>query len=62
MIPLTDKEKEYYEAPKKKNATYVKRSFTITKKKRRSINYIKKLEINVILQENVEVLHIPHVI
>ena len=60
MIPLTDKEKEYYE--NKKNATYVKKSFTKTKKKKRLTNYIKKLEIIVILQENFEEQHILFVI
>ena len=60
MIPLTDKEKEYYE--NKKNATYVKKSFTKTKKKKRLTNYIKKLEIIAILQENFEEHHMLFVI
>ena len=60
MIPLTDKEKEYYE--KQKNATYVKKSFTKTKKKKRLTNYIKKLEIIAILQENFEEQHMLFVI
>ena len=46
----------------KKNATYVKKSFTTTKKKRRLTNYIKKLEIIVILQENLEEQHMVFVI
>ena len=60
MIPLTDKEKEYYE--NKKNATYVKKSFTKTKKKKRLTNYTKKLEIIAILQENFEEQHMLFVI
>ena len=40
----------------KKNATYFKKDFTTTKKKKRFINYIEKLEINVILQGNLEEL------
>ena len=55
MIPLPDKEKEYYE--KQKNATYVKKSFTKTKKKKRLTNYIKNLEIIAILQGILEEQH-----
>ena len=40
----------------KKNATHVKKDFTKTKKKKRFIDYIEKLEINVILQGNLEEL------
>ena len=40
----------------KKNATYVKKGFTTTKNKKRFINYIEKLEIIVILRENLEEL------
>ena len=39
-----------------KNAAYVKKGFTTTKTKRRFTNYIEKLEIIVILQENLEEL------
>ena len=60
MIPLTDKKKNIMKS--KKNATYVKKSFTTTKKKRRLTNYIKKLEIIVILQENLEGQHMVFVI
>ena len=60
MVPLTDKEKEYSE--EQKNATYVKEGFTTTKKKRRFINYIEKLEIIVILQGNLEELPLVFVI
>ena len=60
MIPLTDKEKEYYE--EQKNATYVKIGFTTTKRKKRFINYIEKLEIIVILQGNLEELPMVFVI
>ena len=60
LVPLTDKEKEYYE--EQKNATYVKKGFTTTKKKRRFINYIEKLEIIVILQGNLEELPMVSVI
>ena len=34
MAPLTDKEKEYYE--EQKNATYVKKGFITTKRKKDS--------------------------
>ena len=61
MIPLTDKKKKNI-MKSKKNATYVKKSCTITKKKRRLINYIKKLEIIVISQGNVEEQHMVFVI
>ena len=40
----------------KKNATHVTKGFTVIKKKKRFINYIKKLEIIVILRENLEEL------
>ena len=60
MIPLTDKKKNIMKS--KKNATYVKKSFTTTKKKRRLTNYIKKLEIIVILQEDLEGQHMVFVI
>ena len=46
----------------KKNATYVKKGFTTIKKKRRFTNYIKKLEIAVILQGNLEELPMAFVI
>ena len=55
MTPLTDKEKKYYEE-QKKNATYIKKGFTTTKKNKKFINYIIKLEIIVILWGNLEEL------
>ena len=60
MILLTDKKKNIMKS--KKNATYVKKSCTITKKKRRLLNYIKKLEITVISQGNLEEQHMVFVI
>ena len=50
MIPLTHNEKRYYEN-KKKNVMYVKKGFVIIKNKKRCLNYIKKVEIIVILLE-----------
>ena len=46
----------------KKNATYIKKGFTTTKKKKRFINYIEKLEIIVILWGNLEELSTVFVI
>ena len=40
----------------KKNATYVKKSFVMIKIKNLNLNYTKKLEIIVIIQENLEQL------
>ena len=40
----------------KKNATYVRKSFAMIKMKKRNLEYIKKLEIIVITQENLEEL------
>ena len=44
MIPLTDNV----------NVTYVKKSFVMIKMKKRNLKYTKKLEIIVIIQENLE--------
>ena len=41
---------------RKKNATYVRKSFAMIKIKERNLEYTKKLEIIVITQENVEEL------
>ena len=41
---------------RKKNATYVRKSFAMIKMKERNLEYTKKLEIIVITQENVEEL------
>ena len=60
MTPLADDENRYYE--EQKNATYVKKRFAIIKNKKRDLNYTKKLEIIVILQENLEELLIAFVI
>ena len=38
----------------KKNVTYVKKSFVMIKMKKRNLKYTKKLEIIVIIQENLE--------
>ena len=63
MIPLTDKENKYYEVMKsKKNAAYVKKTFVIIKMKKWNLNYTKKLEIIVIIQENLQELLITFVI
>ena len=45
-----------------KNATYVKKSFSLIKIKKRNLNYTKKLDIIVIIQENLEGLLIAFVI
>ena len=47
---------------RKRNATYVKKSFVKIKMKKRNLNYTKKLEIIVIIQENLEELLIAFVI
>ena len=52
MIPLTDNENRSYE--KQKIVTYVKKSFVMIKMKKINLNYTKKLEIIVIIQENLE--------
>ena len=58
MIPLTDNENKFYE----ENVAYVKKSFVLIKMKKRNLNYTKKLEIIVIIQENLEELLIAFVI
>ena len=40
----------------KKNARYVKKSFVMIKMKKRILNYTKKIEIIVIIQENLDEL------
>ena len=45
-----------------KNATYVKKSFVIIKMEKRNLKYTKKLEIIVIMQENLEELLIAFAI
>ena len=44
------------------NVTYVKKGFVMIKMKKRNLNYTKKLEIIVIIQENLEKLLIAFVI
>ena len=60
MIPLTDEEIMYYE--KQNYVIYVKKSFVMIKMKKINLNYIKKLKIIVIIQENLEELLIAFVI
>ena len=60
MILLTDYENRSYE--EQKNVTYVKKSFVIIQTKKRNLNYTKKTEIIVIIQENLEELLIAIVI
>ena len=60
MILLTDNENRSYE--EQKNVTYVKKSFIIIQTKKRNLNYTKKTEIIVIIQENLEELLIAIVI
>ena len=60
MIPLTDEEIKFFE--EQKNATYAKKSFVMMKIKKINLNYTKKLEIIVILQENLEELLIAFAI
>ena len=57
MIPLTDNDfmkSKISFMESKKNATYVKNSFLLIKMKKRNLKYTKKLEIIVIIQENLE--------
>ena len=60
MIPLTDEGIKFFE--EQKNATYAKKSFVMMKIKKINLNYTKKLEIIVILQENLEELLIAFAI
>ena len=59
MIPLTDEEIEYYE--KQNVCDICQKDFVIIKIKKINLNCIKKLEIIVIIQENLEDLHIAFV-
>ena len=60
MIPLTDKENKFYE--EQENPTYVKKSFIMMKMKKRNLKHTKKLEIIVIILENLKGLLIVFVI
>ena len=54
MIRLTDKEPESYE---KQNVCHIyQKEFCYKKNKKKVLNYIKKLDIIVIIQENLEEL------
>ena len=60
MIPLTDKEIIDYK--EQKLCHICKKSFVMIKMKKINLNYIKKLKIIVIMQENLEKLLIAFVI
>ena len=60
IILLTDKKVSFMKS--KKNVTYVIKSFFMIKMKKRNLNFTKKLEIIVIIQENLEELLIPSAI
>ena len=53
MIPLTDSENKFY-AEQKECHICQKKSFVMIKMKKRNLKYTKKLEIIVIIQENLE--------
>ena len=59
MVSLTDKEQEYYDSQKK---CYVRKKWFVYNKKMIIIKITKKLEVTVILQENLEGLLIAFVI
>ena len=52
MIPLTDNENRSYE--KQKKCHICKKEFVMIKMKKINLNYTKKLEFIVIIQENLE--------
>ena len=60
MKPLTDSDISFMKS--KKYVIYVKKSFIMVKMKKINLNYIKKLGISVIIQENLEELLIAFVI
>ena len=60
MKPLTDSDISFMKS--KKYVIYVKKSFIMVKMKKINLNYIKKLGIIVIIQENLEELLIAFVI
>ena len=62
MIPLTDKDIMSYGKQKEKYVIYVKKGFVMIKMKKINLSYIKKLEIIIIIQENLEELLIAFVI
>ena len=60
MIPLTDNENRFYEEQEK---YYIcQKEFSYGKNEKINLNYTKKLEIIVIIQENLEELLIPFAI
>ena len=60
IIPLTDNENRSYE--KQEKCHIFQKEFFYDKNKKRNLNYTKKLEIIVIIQENLEELLIAFVI
>ena len=52
MIPLTDNENKFYE--EQKECRICKKNFVMIKIKKRNLQYSKKLDIIVIIQENLE--------
>ena len=62
MIPLTDKEIIDYEEQKLCHICKKEFCYDKNEKKKKKLNYIKKLEIIVIIQENLEELLIAFVI
>ena len=60
MIPLTDRKIIYNE--KQKLCHICKKGFFYDKNEKKNLNYVKKLEIIAIIQENLEALPIAFVI
>ena len=56
MIPLTDNENKSYEEQEKCHICQKEFCYDKNKKKKRNLKYTKKLEIIVIIQENLEEL------
>ena len=52
MVPLTDNEDKYYEEQEK--CHICQKEFCYDKNEKKKLNYIKKLEIIVIIQKNLE--------
>ena len=59
---LATKTINYEKEKSKRNVTYIKKSFVMIKMKKINLKYTKKLEIIVIIQENLEELLIAFVI
>ena len=60
MIPLTDKENKFYE--EQKECHICQKEFCYDKNEEKKLKYTKKLEIIVIIQDNLEELLIVFVI